>query len=103
MTAWGPADLDTIGRLRMTISIEPSEFHDSTTRLRMRVDHADPVITTSAESLKAMERGDPYPATIPGVTLVDGVITFSGTNRTVIYRIDEYLPDQDAYVCRWPD
>jgi hypothetical protein len=69
----------------------------------LRIERADSKILITAELLTEIARNDPdYPVT----RSVDGdmrVLRIKATNRTVIYRIGEYVPQQDAYIAEWPD
>jgi hypothetical protein len=79
----------------------------------IRVDHADPRILISGELLR-----EALFATWPGVSLSTGllrqdrngtpfwegaVLRIEGVNRTVIYRITEYVPSVNVYIGEWPD
>lgn len=68
--------------------------------------HADPRILISAELLDAIADGDCGPAwlDLAGCTTYDGgLLKINGTNRTVIYRIGEYVPRVHGYIAEWPD
>lgn len=95
MTGWGPADLDKIGELRIKICGWPR----GASRPELRIDQADPIILVSAKLL--VQLTDPHHH--PAATVVGDLLTVQARNRTVIYRIGEYVTDQDSYVCRWPD
>jgi hypothetical protein len=88
----------------------------------IRVDQADPRVLISGELLDAVARfGDsghragnwlalnarldttgcmppPWRATYVGA-----VLRIEGVNRTVIYRITEYVPSVHGYIGEWPD
>jgi len=75
----------------------------------IRIDHADPRILISAELLAAV-----FIKPAPGVTLTPeypggrgygegAVLKIEGVNRTVIYRIGEYVPRVGGYIGEWPD
>jgi hypothetical protein len=74
-----------------------TSLHDPLTGVKLRVDHADPRIWIAPEVLEGMVP-DGWPATLNG-----DVLTIRGVNRTVIYRIGHYLPDQRVYEAEWPD
>lgn len=38
-----------------------------------------------------------------GVCFYNSVVTLTGTNRTVIYRIGDYQPERRAWEASWPD
>jgi hypothetical protein len=80
---------------------------------RARIDHADPRILISAELLV-----ESFIVPAPGVSLNSdmmregpngtpfwegAVLKIEGVNRTVIYRIGEYVPRVRGYVGEWPD
>jgi hypothetical protein len=66
---------------------------------RLRVLRADPRITIAREILDEV-RGNPLDA--PGS--FDGeYFRIRAVNRTVVYRVGEYLPDRQAYAAEWPD
>ncbi|SRR6266566_2387945 len=87
----------------------------------IRIDQADPRILISGELLDAIARHGviadgtealalnawldttgcmppPWRATYRGA-----VLKICGVNRTVIYRIGEYVPRVDGYAAEWPD
>ena len=78
-----------------------------------RIDHADPRILVSSTLL-----AEAFIAPAPGVTLSTdmvregpngtpfwegAVLKIEGVNRTVIYRIGEYVPRVRGYIGEWPD
>lgn len=65
----------------------------------IRVDHADPEILISPELLDEMRAGNLH----PNVSLDGDLLRIEGTNRTVIYRIGDKVPDLFAYYAAWPD
>ena len=80
---------------------------------RVRIDHADPRILISAELLL-----EAFIEPAPGVSLSanmvrhgpngtpfweGAVLKIEGVNRTVIYRVGEYVPRIRGYVAEWPD
>jgi len=74
----------------------------------LRIDHADPRILISGKLLARIfiepVRGvslAPPPDDTPG--LKGALLHIHGVNRTVIYRIAEYVPRVDAYIAEWPD
>jgi hypothetical protein len=79
----------------------------------IRIDHADPRILISAELL-----AEAFIRPAPGVSLSTdlirqdrngtpfwegAVLKIEGANRTVIYRIGEYVPRVHGYIGEWPD
>jgi hypothetical protein len=99
----------------------PADLPDGaciTTRLddgRLRIDRADPRILISAELLVEI-----YVAPMIGVSLApewpyryppvhaDGfwegaLLKVCGVDRSVVYRIGEYVPRIRAYIAEWPD
>jgi hypothetical protein len=60
---------------------------------------ADPRISITAESIDRFRGGYGHPA----ITLVGDVLTIRGTNRTVVYRLAEYMLKQNYYRAEWPD
>lgn len=91
-----------------------------TTRLAdlgLRIDRADPRILIAAPLLAevyavpivGVSLGRPQPdAPVPGASRLRGywegaLLKICGVNRTVIYRIGEYLPGIDCYIGEWPD
>jgi hypothetical protein len=83
----------------------------------LRIDHADPRILISAPLLYEILDGH-IPGTSGTVTLSEppprhhwdgrgrmegALLKIGGVNRTVIYRIGEYVPDAHAYISEWPD
>jgi hypothetical protein len=70
---------------------------------RLQIDHADPRVTISAELLGEIEDAQARDMAFPGVSLRDGVLRIEAINRTVIYRIGEYLAPIHAYAAEWPD
>ena len=78
----------------------------------IRIDHADPRILISAELLYAFTDAPvpdislrwPSPPPASGRFLYNGaVLTIRGINRTVVYRISEYVPSVHGYIGEWPD
>lgn len=78
---------------------------------RVRIVRADPRILISAEVL-----AETFVQPAPGVSLSqpsDGpngtpfwegaVLLIEGVNRTVVYRIGEYVPCVRGYIGEWPD
>ena len=78
----------------------------------LHIDHADPRVLITAELLHEVTD-----APMPGVSLtwpspppasgrflyVGAILTIRGVNRTVIYRIGEYVPRVGGYIGEWPD
>ena len=79
-----------------------TSLHDAHGSLmRLRIDRADPRVLITREMLFQMPAPDPewpWPATFDG-----NVVRIRGENRTVLYRIGQYLPDRDCYEAEWPD
>lgn len=80
----------------------------------IRIDHADPRILINAELLykitdelkppPGVSLRWPSPPPASGRFLYNGaVLTIHGVNRTVIYRITEYVPRVHGYIAEWPD
>ena len=67
------------------------------------IDHADPQVTISCELLDEIAAEQAKGLSMRGVSLRDGVLRIAAKNRTVIYRIGEYLPSIHAYAAEWPD
>jgi hypothetical protein len=77
----------------------------------VRIDHADPRVLISAELL-AEAFINPAPGVSLGPPAEDrngtpfwegAVLKIEGVNRTVIYRIGEYVPRVRGYIGEWPD
>jgi len=75
----------------------------------IRIDRADPRVLIAAEVLAEI-----FIKPMAGVSLspehpgghgygVGTLLKICGVNRTVIYRITDYLPRVHAYVAEWPD
>lgn len=76
----------------------------------IRVDHADPRVLVSAEllALTAVEAHPCVTLTMApgpnGTPFWEGaLLKIDGVNRTVIYRIKDYVPAVHGYVAEWPD
>lgn len=76
---------------------------------RLRIDHADPRILISAELLEAAATSpvdgvslDESACTRP-VNRVGAVLRVEAVNRTIVYRMVEYLPSVRGYIAEWPD
>lgn len=65
----------------------------------LTVDRADPRVMVSAELLDEWRSGKGEPE----VTINGDVLRIEASNRTVIYRIGEKVPDMYAYFAEWPD
>src|SRR5258708_3606677 len=71
--------------------------------------HADPRILIAAEILAQAAAGTmphvwldwPHPPDDP--FYAGAVLKIDGVNRTVIYRITEYVPRVRGYIAEWPD
>jgi hypothetical protein len=73
---------------------------------RLRIDHADPRILISAGLLDSIvdARAPDAWLDLSGRTTYDGaLLKISGVNRTVIYRIEYYVPRLRGYIAEWPD
>jgi hypothetical protein len=77
-----------------------------------RIDHADPRVLISAGLLyeftdtpvPGVSLRWPAPPPASGRFLYNGaILTIHGANRTVIYRIGEYVPRVHGYIGEWPD
>lgn len=82
----------------------------------IRIDQADPRVLVSAEVLGDLARCSGY-FTATGQWLAEldligctkpgsyggAVLKIYGTNRTVVYRIVEYVPRVRGYIAEWPD
>jgi len=91
---WGPADLDKVGECVLSTYYCPE-----TNRYQLRIDRADPIIWVSPDVVAELLARQPET-----FVEVDGdLLTLAGANRTVVYRVGEYVPDRHVYVCRWPD
>ncbi len=64
----------------------------------LEVTRADPRILITQQALDEVRNGDRR-----YVTLIGDILTINASNRRVIYRIGEYLPNRQAYVAEWPD
>jgi len=65
----------------------------------LRIDQADPRILVSDEFLLQVEEGEADPQ----VAFDGDVLKIHGTNRTVVYRLGEEIPDLCARYAEWPD
>jgi hypothetical protein len=76
------------------------------TQTGIRIDHADPRIIISAELLDAIA-DNPLPHSwlnVARCSTYDGaVLRIEAVNRTVVYRITEYIPAVRGYIAEWPD
>lgn len=66
---------------------------------KLHIDHADPVVWLAKELLDEIAGPNHH----PDVELGDGLLTIRASNRTVVYRIGEYDPLRQRYLCHWPD
>lgn len=64
---------------------------------RLRIVHADPRILICPEILDEVRAGSSW------ATVDDDRLRIEAENRTVVYRIAEYLPEHGAYIGEWPD
>jgi len=67
--------------------------------VHLEVLHADPRTLIAKVLLDEIRAGGAHPA----VSLVGDVLTIRASNRTVIYRLGEYLPESGCYRAEWPD
>ena len=81
---------------------------------RVRIDHADPRVLISAPLLyEIADNGSPWASVSEepsprehwdGHGAMEGaLLKICGANRTVIYRIGEYVPRVHGYIGEWPD
>jgi hypothetical protein len=80
----------------LVVQMRPWPFRSFEDELLVK--HADPRILITEELLDEIANSDGRLA-----SLKDDVLTIKGSNRRVIYRIGEYVPDRRAYVAEWPD
>lgn len=88
-----------------------SLYGDDGMQTGIRIDHADPRVLISAEVLDAIMDGSSSPATLyrprtlAGSALYESgtLLKIPGVNRTVVYRVTEYVPAINAYIAEWPD
>jgi hypothetical protein len=73
----------------------------------MRIDHADPRILISAELIDQVAFRTCVDVELDLSHAADGhvgaLLKISAVNRTVIYRIAEYVPAIHGYIAEWPD
>jgi hypothetical protein len=69
--------------------------HDDGT---VTIERADPRLKVAAEFLDAIRAGS-----APFASIRDDVLKVHATDRTVIYRIGEKVPNRLAYFAEWPD
>jgi hypothetical protein len=72
----------------------------------IRIDHADPRILISGELLDhiADHPDDTRRLDVATChTYVGAVLRIDAVNRTVIYRITEFIPAVYGYIAEWPD
>lgn len=61
---------------------------------RLRIDHADPTIRVSVDLLDQLRQGNRH----PDMRLDGDLLTITGVNRTVLYRVQP----ADAEQVNWP-
>lgn len=87
--------------------IMTSLYAEDGTQTGIRIDHADPRILISAEMIvQTAFRAHPsveLDLSRAAGDYVGAVLHIRGVNRTVIYRITEYVPAVHAYIAEWPD
>lgn len=81
------------GDCTISVRYDPGDRTD-----KLYIDHADPVVWVSRELIDDWRR-----ANHPYVEITDDQFTIRASNRTVIYRIGEYDPQRQRYLCHWPD
>lgn len=89
------------GELRMGVRDWFGEGLPCPTAAHLIIEQADPVTWLAAEMLDEFEAGrvhDGYPVSVDG-----DLITFTASNRTVVYRIGEYDALRHRYLMSWPD
>jgi hypothetical protein len=72
----------------------------------IHIDQADPRVMISAELLDIVVDcpDDKVWMDLRGCTTYDGgLLKIHGANRTVIYRIVEYVPRVRGFIAEWPD
>lgn len=73
----------------------------------LRIDQADPHILISAEllaeALHAPAKGVSLNIPLSSFSFTGSILRIEGVNRTVIYRIGEYLAPVNGYIAEWPD
>ena len=89
-------------------------YDENRQRTGIRIDRADPRILISAELLIAIAHGyipfvpfasvELQPGACGTVALYIGaLLKIRGVNRTVIYRITDFVPRVSGYIGEWPD
>ncbi len=82
------------------------------TQTGVRIDHADPCILISGELLDAIASKPPPHARLDTTgctpppyraTYTGAVLRIEAVNRTVVYRMSEYIPAVHGYIAEWPD
>jgi hypothetical protein len=98
---------DELGGLRWSERVDSPEFgncvvqseHHPILARQIRVLQADPRVLIHPEVLAEIMR---HPPDDP-VTFRDDCIRIRGVNRTVVYRIIDWLEDRQMFVGEWPD
>ena len=85
---------DRVGHLFVT-----THYDDDGQVADQHIDRADPIIWAAAELIDLLRTRDNH----PDGEINGDLLTVRGSNRTVIYRIGEYDPQRQAYLCHWPD
>lgn len=86
--------------------IMTSLYAEDGTQTGIRIDHADPRILISSEVLDAVvdKAGGAWPPDLAGCATFDGILLkVHGVNRTVVYRLTEYVAAVNGYIAEWPD
>lgn len=110
------ATADGYGECRIT------SLHDAFgTWIRVHIDRADARVLINGELVARWRAaggepfyGNPFMTVRPGPDAAQGLgapakslkgrlVTIRGENRTVVYRIGEYLADRDCFEAEWPD
>ena len=71
-----------------------------------RIDHADPRVLISAELIDDITDHPTENAFVDLTgceTFIGGLLKISGVNRTVIYRLTDWIPAIRSFVGEWPD
>lgn len=96
---------------RCIVGADPQAFGDCVVQSErhpldgwaLRILRADPRVLVDAAVLGQILNNHPdHP--VQAIPQQDAVyLRIRGVNRTVVYRIGEYLPERRAYVAQWPD
>ena len=98
MTSANPDDYSGTYELEMTSGCE-SRFLEP----RLLVKRADPRVKIVGDLVREAQTARPGLDDRP-LAQVDGdLFRINADNRTVVYRLVEYLEDEDVYLAEWPD